>query len=435
MGSNTPNFDMNPISRRSLLAASASGLARTGLRSSVADTDAGQIPWPEIGRIAREFVSQESPPTVFPFERPSSAVLANSSRKVFAHYFPFFVLSYENLPLDRDHWTQFLSKGGESGKWAFAGGFTRERPLTPVPWQSPYWREINAAVDIIRAQLVGIDGFGVDLTQIEMPRAPDQVRVIYDCAAALAPDFRLVLEPDGDILKLASPSQMASMLMKLASYPNIFRLPDGRVLLLPFGPNGESPEYWHDVVRRLEDGGEKIAFIPDLVGLIGNADRFAPISTGISYWGSRDPITADSPPIRKAIEAAKVNGKIWIQPVAPQDARPKSMILWEAGNTTLFRDLWGQAADFKAQYVHIITWNAYAEATEIAPSSGTQFLFYDLTAYYVAWFKTGSPPAIVTDAIYYSHRIEIFDIDDPRSTGGLLFRNLGKTPVRNRMRW
>jgi hypothetical protein len=342
-------------------------------------------------------------------------------------------LSYENIPLDRDHWAQFLSRTGESGKWAFAGGFTRERPLTPVPWKSPYWREINAAVDIIRAQLVGIDGFGVDLTQIELPRAPDQVKVIYDCAAAIAPDFRLVLEPDGDILKLAAPSQMASMLQKLASHPNIFRLPDGRVLLVPFGPNGESPEYWQDVVRRLEQGGERIAFIPDLVGLIGNSDRFAPISAGMSYWGSRDPTTADSPLIRKAIEAARTNGKIWMQPVTPQDARPKSMILWEAENTTLFRDLWGQAANFKAQYVHIITWNAYAESTEIAPSSGTQFLFYDLTAYYIAWFKTGSPPSILADAIYYSHRTEIFNLDDPRSTGELMFRNLGKTPVRNRI--
>jgi hypothetical protein len=47
-----------------------------------------------------------------------------------------------------------------NGRFAKLGGYTRERPLTPGPWDSPYRRQINAAIDIPRAQLIGADGFG-----------------------------------------------------------------------------------------------------------------------------------------------------------------------------------------------------------------------------------------------------------------------------------
>ena len=55
------------------------------------------------------------------------------------------------------------------------------------------------------------------------------------------------------------------------------------------------------------------------------------------------------------------------------------------------------AIDGGADWVQLITWNDYGEHTEIAPSTGTQHAFYDLTAYYTAWFKTGAAPRIVRD--------------------------------------
>jgi hypothetical protein len=60
-------------------------------------------------------------------------------------------------------------------------------------------------------------------------------------------------------------------------------------------------------------------------------------------------------------------------------------------------------------FVRMITWNDNGEATEFAPSSSSQFLFYDLSAYYIQWYKSGRAPAIIRDATYYSHRTQIFD--------------------------
>jgi hypothetical protein len=72
----------------------------------------------------------------------------------------------------------------------------------------------------------------------------------------------------------------------------------------------------------------------------------------------------------------------------------------------LFRTTWRRSIQDKVDWVQIITWNDYSEGTEISPSTGIQYGFYDLTAYYIAWFKTNLRPHIVRDVIYYFHRVE-----------------------------
>jgi hypothetical protein len=82
-------------------------------------------------------------------------------------------------------------------------------------------------------------------------------------------------------------------------------------------------------------------------------------------------------------------------------------------------------------FVQMITWNDYPEGTEFAPSSGSQFLFYDLSAYYIQWYKSGRPPPITRDAIYYSHRTQIFDPAKIRTPGDQPYKFGGETPVQN----
>ncbi len=91
-------------------------------------------------------------------------------------------------------------------------------------------------------------------------------------------------------------------------------------------------------------------------------------------------------------------------PVRPQDFRPKSFVAWECDNSQLFRNMWDTAIAGDAEWVQLVTWNDYSEASEIAPSTGTQYGFYDLTAYYTAWFKTGKAPPIIKDDLFYFYR-------------------------------
>ncbi|MDA8052450.1 MAG: endo-1,3-alpha-glucanase family glycosylhydrolase [Rhodospirillales bacterium] len=81
--------------------------------------------------------------------------------------------------------------------------------------------------------------------------------------------------------------------------------------------------------------------------------------------------------------------------------------------------------------MNIVTWNDYFETTGISPSEGTQFVFYDLTAYFNAWFKAGAPPPIVHDALYYSERTEI--IPSGRTTDAVM-QPMRRTAVANRIK-
>jgi hypothetical protein len=93
-------------------------------------------------------------------------------------------------------------------------------------------------------------------------------------------------------------------------------------------------------------------------------------------------------------------------PVRPQDFRPSWYQYRESAGSINFRKNWTTAIMGKADWVNILSWNDYGEGTQIAPSTGPQHALFDLTAYYLVWFKTGQPPPITRDVIYYFHRLQ-----------------------------
>ena len=145
-------------------------------------------------------------------------------------------------------------------------------------------------------------------------------------------------------------------------------------------------------------------FLPVFLDWKRSALEYAAISDGFSWWVPRTPDRGQR--LDDDARTAHAQGKLWMAPVAPQDFRPKSGFFFEAGGSELFRRMWEGAIRGGAEWVHIITWNDYSEATEIAPSSGIGYAFYDLSAYYVAWFKSGRPPTVPYDILYYFHRTQ-----------------------------
>jgi Glycosyl hydrolase family 71 len=99
-------------------------------------------------------------------------------------------------------------------------------------------------------------------------------------------------------------------------------------------------------------------------------------------------------------------GLKWMQPVSVQDERPNQGIYDEAENTQNLRNTWTIARDSGADWVQIPTWNDYVEGSHIGPSVEQGWSFLDINAYYAAWFKTGSAPAIQRDTVYVSHRTQ-----------------------------
>jgi hypothetical protein len=387
--------------------------------------------WRAIRAIAEQYVARESPSDVMPFKVNDAANARYRKNRVFAHYFPPYPLSFDNLPATRDVYsTSYLNPEGEDAKYYLEGGLVRTRPLPVGPWTSAYWVQINDAIEVLRAVRMGLDGFAYDIVDVHNGRWGAALTIMLDTAANVAPTFKIFAEPDCGILEQATSDEIEAVLAQVWSHPASFHLADGRLLVVPFAAENKSPDFWENLIQRMASRGNPIALIPVFLNPNVYAHAFAPFSYGESSWGDRDPAVPD---VRERLENEHeiAANAVWTMPVAPQDERPNSSIFWEAKNSLLYRKEWTEAINNGSQYVQLITWNDFSESTVVEPSSATQFVFYDLGAYYSSWFKTGRMPKIIKDAIYYTHRRELFNPDRIPRLGDKPMKQLGSTPLSN----
>ncbi len=387
-----------------LVAASCGGAAATAPSEQTAT--ASQVPSPVIEPVAdvvssaQQLVSANT--AAWPFEAPNLVALRASPKKVFAHYLTPFPVSLDNLAAPGDYYgAQYLSAQGEGGKFAGSGGYIKQRPLPRNVLETQAWVRSDAEQDVRRAVAAGLDGFSLDLLASSGVHW-DRAQRMLDTAAAIDEGFRILLMPDMEAEFKAQPGNVLTVVRALARHPAAYRLPDGRLVLAPFNAQNQSAAWWKAQMDTLHAEGIEVALWPVFQAWSRYAAAFAPISLGISDWGDRSPGLNRN--WRSAAGQAHDMGLRWMASVSPQDARPKDLLYWESGNSENYRVMWDNAIAGGADWVQVVTWNDYSEATEVAPSSGTQWSFYDLTAYYTAWFKTGKPPRIAKDVIYYFHR-------------------------------
>lgn len=404
-----------------------------------------KVAWAAVKAAAEDWVTKESGADTLPFEFPERRALVGLEKKVFAHYFSPFPLSFDNKPWREDAYSRVhlspegsdKALAGKGGYKAGGGGTLRQRPLPMEPWNSPDWKEINLAIEILRARNIGLDGFSYDMLAVSPGKTHfETLKTLLKTAEQVAPDFKIMLMPDMNAELSANPEKLADAIRDVASSPALFRLDDGRLLISPYNCSAQPPSFWKKLMDNLGDEGIPCALLPVFLGyenMEKNGQSFAPISWGLSDWGFRDIQFAEEFDFRHAAAKARPYSPNWMMPVAPQDVRPKDLVTWESENTRCFRYLWQAARDGGSRFVQLVTWNDYSEATEISPSSASQFAYYDLSAFYTAWFKTGREPSIKRDAFYYTHRTQILPwpvgikADKQREP----FRQVGKTPFRN----
>ncbi|MFE9256613.1 endo-1,3-alpha-glucanase family glycosylhydrolase [Streptomyces sp. NPDC006879] len=338
-----------------------------------------------------------------PFDMPSAKTLRGSRRLVFAHYFTPYPLSLDNEPSERDYYTRnYLQPGGESGKHERYGGLLRDRPL-PVAPKSGDWELANLREEVRTARAAGIDGFSLDLLSLT-GKNWERSNELLDAAASVDPAFKVMLMPDMTSLR-ADPVALADALARLAAKPAAHRLSDGRLVVSPFKAEAQDVGWWKQMLDRMRQQHRiEVAFVPLFLDYGSHSGEFSPISYGFSDWGSRSYTgqeggTSDA---RRAHSA----GKIWMQPVSVQDARPNQGIYDEAGNTSTLRSSWKHAIDGGADWVQLTTWNDYSEGSHFAPSLHNGYAYLDLTSYYLSRFKTGKWPKVVRDTVYLSSRTQ-----------------------------
>ncbi|MFF4579656.1 endo-1,3-alpha-glucanase family glycosylhydrolase [Streptomyces sp. NPDC001389] len=352
------------------------------------------------------------PAGALPFDLPGPAALrsGDAGRKlVFAHYFTPYPLSLDNASADADYYTRnYLDPGGESGKHRSYGGLLRDRPL-PVPPKDGDWEYANLRQEVRTARDAGIDGFTLDLLSLS-GKNRERADMLLRAAHAVDPAFKIMLMPDMTALDTDDPAVLAEAVAALAASPAAHRLGDGRLVLSPFKAEQKDPGWWSRVLDTLRTRyGIRTAFVPLFLDFDAHSEAFAPLSYGFSEWGSRS--YAGQEGAAADVRRAHGLGRIWMQPVSVQDARPNQGIYDEAGNTETLRSTWTHAIDDGADWVQLTTWNDYSEGSQFAPSLHNGYAYLDLASYYLTRFKTGAWPPVVRDTLYLTARTQFADAD------------------------
>ncbi|MFD9162288.1 glycoside hydrolase family 71 protein [Streptomyces sp. NPDC059558] len=376
----------------------------------------------------------ERPTGALPFDMPQPAALrsgAAGKKLVFAHYFTPYPLSLDNAAADRDYYTRnYLNPDGESGKHGRYGGLLRDRPL-PVTPKTGDWEYANLQQEVRTARAAGIDGFTLDLLSLS-GKNWDRSNLLMAAARSVDPSFKIMLMPDMTSLKTDDPAVLAEALATLAGAPAAHRLPDGRLVVSPFKAEEKSVAWWTRALDLLQTKhGIRTAFVPLFLDFGAHSGAFAPISHGFSEWGSRSYVGQESS--TRDVQRAHGMGKIWMQPVSVQDARPNQGIYDEAGNTATLRSTWTRAIEDGADWVQLTTWNDYSEGSQFAPSLHNGYAYLDLTSYYLTRFKTGSWPKIVRDTLYLSARTQFAAADPTGDQSLVMSLRRGSAPPRDKV--
>lgn len=298
-----------------------------------------------------------------PDESPSAPGV--QAPMVLAHYMPCFPTSLDNEPSTQDHYaTQYLQISGEGRRYAAQGGYLRDRPL-PVPTAGDDWRVVNAAREVETAKKYAIDGFTVDLLSLSGQWWDNAVALWQ--AAEEAGGFALLPMVDMDALGSLTAQEVADSIAPLMRSAVAGRV-DGKIAYAAYRPEGKPVSFWRELNTLLNQAvGSEVAFQAVCLDTSSaTVKSVAQIASHIASWGPRAPeAVPDEARVRREVLAA---GSQYVGTVAVQDYRPVRRVYSEARNTSTLRRSWEAAIANKSSWVHIATWNDYAENTGVAPS-------------------------------------------------------------------
>ncbi|NJO55051.1 MAG: hypothetical protein HC834_00410 [Rhodospirillales bacterium] len=334
---------------------------------------------------------------------------AAQSLRVVWHNWP---ISVDNEPAASDTYQTkeiYPTRGPDVG----VGGRMRQRPVVRPVSSNASWKLRDMEDDVRRAKDIGLDCFvasvcGIGRLKKESAHCWDKLLLKLDAARNVG-DFKIIPGIDAPSVKNQfTPAQAANEYAKIANHPSLWRTGDGRIYFVALiGDRYLGASWFRSFISEMKKRGHGVALISVLSDFNGHKDAFLPISDIMGLY--RSGTAADILHTKNNAPWVKSRGKKFIAAVAPQNFRPKSRWYREVKNSENFRRTAMDAIENGGDWMLYISWNDRTEASEIAPSNGTQWAFFDLAAYYTTWFKMGSAPTIVRDVLYAFHRIHRTD--------------------------
>jgi glucan endo-1,3-alpha-glucosidase len=293
-----------------------------------------------------------------------------------------------------------------------------------------YQREIR------EAQARGIDGFALNCggwTACE-PHYKKRTLLIYQAARELDTDFQLFLS--ADYATGLTLDETRDMIETFRNHPNQFRW-QGKPVLSTFGGGRRITEF----VKGPEFQGQQGVFFvpfyyPKPAAEMPNREQAKqvlgdhPELDGFFHFGAAGSPERIARSNRILAEVWHGAGKLFMAPVTPfYRGFGGNYRAYECRGFEGLARQWEGAIEAKAEWVEIVTWNDWGEASYISPFGApkqTEFWkghwgamldhrgFLDLSAYYIQWYKTGKAPAITKDRLFYAYQLH------PRSVQGIV---------------
>lgn len=381
-----------------------------------------------------------------PFDIPSRETLAASPREVVAYY--------HTLPLygpdDADPYGEALSPSGNGGAYEDVGGRWRQRPY-PIIDNTNLTDERRVQImhdDISEAAGIGIDAFffNVNSGPQESNRWETQLTPMYDAAdrfnAENEADFKVAI--DLSALQISqrtgaagAPETWADHLAPFLDRPSYYTYND-RPAVAVYHVTRLAPAWYQAFANRLKSAhGLDIYILPSYQGNAPNdLDPYASMMPGLmpfihGWSGPGYTVTPDNMQSSLRAWASTHNVKFMGSMGQFQNDRPRELKELNGNGFSILRNMWLASIQRNDEIMQIVSWNDHEESHNIRPSTGYQYAPYDITAYYLTWFKTGVAPTIVRDTLYYAHRMQRVDApyDTSAQSRPFVFRNTGTSPV------
>ncbi|EFP74200.2 hypothetical protein PGT21_035773 [Puccinia graminis f. sp. tritici] len=277
----------------------------------------------------------------------------------------------------------------------------------------------------------GIDAFALNVGAPDNWQV-DQVATAYDVASQITrtngQPFQLFLSLDMSVIKTAT--EVSSWVTKFAPMKSQLLI-GGKAFVSTFA--GESNSFgannasigWQAAVKAplaALSPPMDATFVPVWSSLNpSTAVSTNPVVDGImtwKAWPTGNETTSTSTDLQFQADAKK-NGKLYMASVSPcfYTHYSDKNFMFKSDNN-LYINRWEEliAMPIQPDFIQIVSWNDYGESHYIgpiagSPPAGTSWIsgfdhqaWLDMTDYFIKWYKTGSPPAITEDKVYYNYR-------------------------------
>jgi hypothetical protein len=336
------------------------------------------------------------------------------------------------------------------------GGDYRTLPLVPYDLYNLTLEE-TADLQIRQAMRIGIDGFAVN-AWAGGDDAKRFLDALFRVAEANDYPFEISICPDPSAIRQttgltdAIVDAVRYLLDRHGNSPKLARR-DGKPIIFGYQSNFLWVHYLEklynydqtkvDIARTTEEGwalvGDAYANLERMVG----RELYIQFDMGAFYHGlqtrgipanghvrAAEVIARHLPAVNEFLPSAHTNeyarlvsaaGSEWGQPIYMNYDNPR--INWSYGGpgTLELQRRWREARESDATLLQLTTWNDYHENTNIAPGTNNNYAYFDLTGYFIEWWKTGIQPQPTHDRVY------VFSRKYPRGAKMYPFQDYGGT--------